>query len=231
MAEKKLKNKVEQVVEKKRFDNLPEAIDYLKSCSETNKRKFVETFDLAINSNIDTKTNQTVRGSATLPAGTGKDIKVVVFTDDEKLQKEALAAGAIMAGLEDLITKINDGFLGFDYCIATPDAMKSLSKAAKKLGPRGLMPIPKNENITNDVKKAVEEARKGKVNFKNDKSGIIHAGVGKVNFSTEDLKSNIMAVLNAVKYLKPEGLKGKYLKSMFLSTTMGPSVEVSVDNL
>jgi large subunit ribosomal protein L1 len=241
MADKKVKTtdkvkKVKTVVEKKKFDDLVGAINYLKSFSEGQaeggkKRKFVETFDIAVNLGLDIKLNQVVRGSVILPAGTGKDVRVIVFTDEESLQQEALSAGAIMVGLDDLMDKINAGFLDFDYCIATPEAMKVLSKVAKKLGPRGLMPNPKNGNITKDIKKAVNEARKGKVNFKNDKYGIVHVGAGKINFSAEDLKKNVEVILSAIKDLKPEGIKGKYIKSLFVSTTMGPSVEIASDNL
>lgn len=231
MVEKKIKKVKEKQVERKKFNNLTDAIGYLKSNSEEKKRNFVETLDVVLNLGIDTKSNQNVRGSAILPAGSGKNVRVIVFTDDEKLQKEALSAGAEKAGLDDLIDKINEGFLDFDYCIATPDAMKSLSKVAKKLGPKGLMPNPKNGNITTNIKKAIEEVKKGKVNFKNEKCGIVQVIAGKINFSTQDLKSNVESVLNTVKDLKPEGLKGKYVKSLFLSTTMGPSVEVSVENL
>jgi large subunit ribosomal protein L1 len=225
------KVKKEEIV-KQKFPKLGEAIDYLQKASKEKERKFVETLDVILNLGIDSKqSSQNIRGSVELPAGTGKEVKIVVFTDDESLQKEALRAGAIKAGLDELIDEINGGFLGFDYCIATPEAMKSLSKVAKKLGPRGLMPNPKNGNITKDIKKAVEVAKKGKINFKNDKYGIVHTGVGKINFSKADLEKNILSVLASIKELKPESLKGKYLKSMFLSTTMGPSVEVSIENL
>ena len=217
---------------KQKFAELGEAIEFLKKASEEKKRKFVETLDVVLNLGIDSKqSNQNIRGSVELPAGSGKEVRVIVFTDDEALQKEALSAGALKAGLDELIDEINAGFLGFDYCVATPDAMRSLSKAAKKLGPRGLMPNPKNGNITKDIKKAVEAAKKGKVNFKNDKYGIVHVGVGKINFKTADLEKNISAVFGSIKELKPESLKGKYLKSIFLSTTMGPSVEVGIENL
>jgi len=226
-----VKVKKEEIV-KQKFAKLGEAVDYLQKASKEKERKFVETLDVILNLGIDSKqSNQNIRGSVELPAGTGKEVKIIVFTDDEALQKEALSAGAIKTGLDELIEEINSGFLGFDYCIATPEAMKSLSKVAKKLGPRGLMPNPKNGNITKDIKKAVEVAKKGKVNFKNDKYGIVHVGVGKINFSIEDLKKNILAVFASVKELKPESLKGKYLKSVFLSTTMGPSVEVSIESL
>jgi large subunit ribosomal protein L1 len=169
--------------------------------------------------------------SVPLPAGNGKDVRVVVFTDDTVLAEQALKAGAIRAGLNDLMTEIENGFLDFDYCIATPSVMKNLSKVAKKLGPRGLMPNPKLGNITDDVITVLNQARKGKVNLKNDKAGIIHACVGKINFNNEDLIANIKAVINTIKEAKPEVVKGRFIKSVYLSTTMGPSVAVKLETL
>lgn len=207
-----------------------EAIELLKKACQEKQRKFVENVDLAVNLTIDSKqTNQNVRGSVSLPAGSGKSVKIIAFTEDESLQKEALSAGAIMAGMEDLMAKIEGGFLGFDYIIATPDAMKKMGKIAKILGPRGLMPNPKNGNITNEMGKVIKEVMKGKVDFKNDKFGIVHVGVGKINFSTEDLLSNIKAVISALKDAKPEGSKGKYMKNIYLTSTMGPSFMISMD--
>ena len=127
------------------------------------------------------------------------------------------------------MAKIEGGFLGFDYVVATPESMKKMSKIAKVLGPRGLMPNPKNGNITKDIGKVVKEILKGKVDFKNDKFGIVHVGVGKINFSTEDLVNNIRAVITALKEAKPEGVKGKFIKNIFLTSTMGPSFIVNVD--
>ena len=133
--------------------------------------------------------------------------------------------------MSDLAKEIEDGFLGFDYCVATPSAMKSLGKVAKILGPRGLMPNPKNGNISDDVETVVKQAIKGKINFKNDKYGIVHVLAGKINFSDDDLISNIKAIISAVKEAKPESIKGKYIKSVYLSTTMGPSVALDIDNI
>lgn len=207
-----------------------EALELLKKACQEKQRKFVENVDLAINLTLDTKqTDQNIRGSVSLPAGSGKEVKVIVFTADEAAQKEALAAGALMAGMDELMTKIEGGFLGFDYCVATPEAMKKMGKIAKILGPRGLMPNPKNGNITTDVVKVVKEILKGKVDFKNDKFGIVHVGVGKINFTTEDLVSNIKAVISALKEIKPESIKGKYIKNIYLTSTMGPSFMISID--
>ena len=218
-------------MENKEIFDVATAVNLVKQNSEKKARKFVETVDLVFNLAIDPKqSNQNIRGSVALPAGSGKKVRVIVFTDDESLQKEALDAGAVKAGLGELMADIESGFMDFDYCIATPDAMKSLSKVAKKLGPRGLMPNPKNGNVTNDVAEVTKQALKGKVNYKNDKFGIVHTIVGKINFSKEDLLSNIKAVVNAVKESKPEAIKGKYIKSVYLTTTMGPSVPVDITN-
>ena len=218
-------------MEEKKIYDIATAVNLVKENSEKKPRKFVETVDLVFNLNIDPKqSNQNIRGSVALPAGSGKSVKVIVFTDDESLQKEAIKAGAVKAGLTELMAEIEGGYLDFDYCIATPSSMKSLSKVAKKLGPRGLMPNPKNGNVTDDVVGAIKLALKGKVNFKNDKFGIVHTMVGKVNFSNEDLMSNIKAVINAIKEAKPEVIKGKYIKSVYLTTTMGPSVGVDIMN-
>lgn len=206
------------------------AIKTVKENAKSKQRKFVETVDLVFNLNIDAKqSNQNIRGSVALPAGTGKDVKIIVFTDVEALQKDAIKAGAVKAGLEELMTEIENGFMDFDYCIATPDAMKKIGKIARKLGPRGLMPNPKNGNITNDVIEAINVAKKGKINFKNDKYGIVHTIVGKVDFSDNDLMVNIKAVISAIKEVKPEVLKNKYIKSVFLTTTMGPSVAIDIE--
>lgn len=210
--------------------DIASAVKLVKENSTNKARKFVEAVDLIFNLNIDARqSNQNIRGAVALPAGTGKTIKIIVFTDDESLQKDALKAGAVKAGLEELMAEIEAGYMDFDYCIATPDAMKKLSKVAKKLGPRGLMPNPKTGNVTNDVVEAINVAMKGKINYKNDKFGIVHTMVGKVNFTDSDLISNIKAVVSAIKESKPEAVKGKYIKSVYLSTTMGPSVAVDIE--
>lgn len=225
---KKINNKAEEV----KLLNLDEAIDSLKANSEKKKRKFVETVEIVFNLGIDIKqSNQNLRGSVALPAGTGKKVKIIVVTPDESLQKEALKAGASVAGMDELIEKINKGFLDFDACVASPDAMRSLSKAAKKLGPRGLMPNPKTGTVTKDVVNAVKGILKGKANFKNDKFGIVHMVAGKINFAKKDLLANLKAIVTAIKEAKPEGVKGKFIKSVFLTTTMGSSVGIDIDKL
>ena len=212
--------------------SLEEAVKKVQELNKTEGKKFVESVDIAINLGIDAKqSDQSVKGSLVLPAGSGKKVKVLVFTANEDIKKTAIDAGAAYAGLEDMVAKIEGGFLDFDCCIATPDIMQKISKVAKKLGPRGLMPSPKNGTVTTDIKKAVDEALKGRVDFKNDKAGTIHCLVGKVNFDVKDLVSNIKAVVKAVKDAKPESAKGKYIKNFFISTTMGSSVEVRIDSL
>ncbi len=212
--------------------SLEEAVRKVQEMGGTKKRKFLESVDIAINLGIDAKqSDQAVKGSVLLPNGSGKKVKVIVFSADEDQKKLALEAGAAVVGLEDLVAKIEGGFLDFDCCIATPDVMQKISKVAKKLGPRGLMPSPKNGTVTTDVKKAVSDALKGKVNFKNDKAGTVHCLIGKVNFDTNALIENINAVVKAIKDVKPESSKGKFIKEFYLNTTMGPSVQVAADSL
>lgn len=211
---------------------LEEGIQKLQELSKEKQRKFVESLDIALNLGIDAKqSNQTVKGSTLLPNGSGKDVKVIVFTDSEEEQKLALKEGAKFAGLDDLIAKVNDGFVDFDCCIATPTVMPKISKVAKKLGPRGLMPSPKNGTVTSDIKKAISDALKGKIDFKNDKAGTVHCLAGKINFETKALVENVENILKAVKELKPESSKGKFIKELFLSTTMGPSVQIDVSSI
>ncbi|MBM3590706.1 MAG: 50S ribosomal protein L1 [Alphaproteobacteria bacterium] len=225
------KNK-KQTHDKLSANSLEDAIKKIKELSALKKRKFIESIDLAVNLGIDAKqSDQSVKGSILLPNGSGKKIKVIVFTGNEELQKIANDSGALMSGLDDLILKIDGGFLDFDCCIATPDVMQKISKVAKKLGPRGLMPSPKNGTVTNDIKKALSDAIKGKADFKNDKGGTVHCLIGKVNFETEHLLENVRAVIKAIKDAKPENAKGKYIKAFYLNSTMGPSIEVSVESI
>jgi large subunit ribosomal protein L1 len=229
---KKVKAKKVQEIVKYSAATIEEAIKKIQELSETKKRKFVESIDVAANLGIDAKqSDQTVKGSVLLPHGSGKKVKVIVFAANENQRKDALEAGAVMAGLEDLVAKIEEGFLDFDVCVATPDVMQKISKVAKKLGPRGLMPSPKNGTVTADVKKAVTDAIKGKVDFKNDKAGTVHCLIGKVDFASESLVENIKAVVKAIKESKPESAKGKFIKEFYLNSTMGPSVQVALESL
>ncbi len=221
-----------QKVEKHLAANLEEAVKKIQEMSAINKRKFNESVDIAVNLGIDAKqSDQAVKGSILLPNGSGKKVRVIVFSANEDQKKVALEVGAIMVGLEDLVAKIEGGFLDFDCCVATPDVMQKISKVARKLGPRGLMPSPKNGTVTTDVKKAVLDALKGKADFKNDKAGTVHCLVGKVDFAAKDLIENIKAVTKAIKDIKPESSKGKFIKEFYLNTTMGQSVQVATEGL
>lgn len=232
MTEKKKKIKKVEQVEKYSAASLEDAIKKVQELAVAKKRKFVESLDIAVNLGIDAKqTDQTVKGSVLLPNGSGKKVKVIVFAANEDQRKTALEAGAIMAGLEDLVAKIEEGFLDFDVCVATPDVMQKISKVAKKLGPRGLMPSPKNGTVTADVKKAVSDALKGKVNFKNDKAGTVHCLIGKLDFDANALLENTKAIIKAIKDAKPENAKGKFIKEFYFNSTMGPSVQVATDSL
>ena len=212
--------------------NLEEALKKVLELSQISAKKFIESVDIAVNLGIDAKqSDQSVKGSIVLPHGSGKKIKVLVFAANDEIKNIALSAGAAFAGLEDLVTKIEGGFLDFDCCVATPDVMQKISKVAKKLGPRGLMPSPKNGSVTNDVKKAVEDSLKGKIDFKNDKAGTIHCLVGKVNFEFEALLANLKAVIKAIKDSKPESSKGKFIKECYINSTMGQAVKVTTQSL
>lgn len=219
-------------VEQYQANDLESGIKKIQELAAAKKRNFIESVDLALNLGIDAKqSDQAVKGSVLLPHGSGKKVKVIVFSASEEQRKVALEAGAVEAGLEDLVAKIEAGFLDFDCCVATPDVMQKISKVAKKLGPRGLMPSPKNGTVTTDVKKAVSDAMKGKVDFKNDKAGTVHCMVGKVSFDVVALIENSKAVIKAIKDSKPESSKGKFIKEFYLNSTMGPSVKVAIDSL
>ena len=225
------KNKKLEKLEKYTAPTFEEGIKKVKELAGVKTRKFIESVDIAVNLGIDTKqTDQTVKGSVLLPNGSGKKVKVAVFVANDDQKKLALDSGASIAGLEDLMAKIEGGFFDFDCCIATPDVMQKISKIARKLGPRGLMPSPKNGTVTTDIKKAITEALKGKVDFKNDKGGTVHCLVGKVNFEDGALIENAKAILKAIKDAKPEGSKGKFVKEFYLSSTMGPSVQVALES-
>jgi large subunit ribosomal protein L1 len=215
--------KVKAQIEPGKRYTLQEAIDLSIS---TSRAKFDETVDTAVRLGVNpAHADQMVRGSVVLPHGLGKTVRVLVFAKGEK-EKEALDAGADVVGAEDLIEKIRGGWLEFDKAVATPDMMGNVGKIGKILGPRGLMPNPKVGTVTFDVAKAVEELKAGKVEFRVEKAGIVHSPVGKVSFGVEKLRENIAALLEMIVKLKPASSKGVYMRSISISTTMGPGIKV-----
>jgi large subunit ribosomal protein L1 len=204
-----------------------EAVALIKANSNA---KFDETLEIAMNLGVDPRhADQMVRGVVGLPNGTGKTVRVAVFARGPKAD-EATAAGADIVGAEDLMETIQSGKIDFDRCIATPDMMPIVGRLGKVLGPRNLMPNPKVGTVTMDVKQAVEDAKGGQVQFKAEKAGVVHAGIGKVSFDDAKLVENIKAFVDAVAKAKPTGSKGTYMKKIALSSTMGPGVSISVDD-
>lgn len=198
----------------------------IKLAKETKSAKFDETVDLAFRLGVDPRhADQMIRGALALPAGTGKSVRVVAITSGSKVD-EATAAGADHAGGDDIITKIAGGWLDFDRVIASPDMMSKLGKVARLLGPRGLMPNPKLGTVTTDIAAAVKEQKAGKVEYRTEKTGIIHVPIGKTSFTAEQLKANYTAVVGAIVKAKPASAKGTYIKSLTLSTTMGPGIKI-----
>ncbi len=193
--------------------------------------KFDESVDIAINLGIDVKKNdQQVRGAVLLPHGTGKEVKILVFAKGEK-EREALTAGADYVGQEDMITKVQQGFMDFNRVVATPDMMASIGKLGKILGPRGLMPNSKVGTVTFEIGKVVKELKEGKIEFKAEKNGIIHASLGKISFGPLKLKDNCMALIEMVNRLKPASSKGVYIKRISLSSTMGIGINLDIIKL
>ena len=202
---------------------LKEAVELVKQAAH---KKFDESVDLAIRLGVDPKrSDQMVRGTTLLPHGTGKKVRVLVFAKGEK-EQEARSAGADYVGADDLMEKIKGGWMEFDQAIATPDLMGSVGKLGKVLGPRGLMPNPKTGTVTFEVAKAIAEIRKGRVEYKLEKAGIVHVLVGKVSFDAKSLYDNAFAVIESVVKAKPASCKGRYLQSVTLSSTMGPGVRL-----
>ena len=205
-------------------------IEAVKLVKERAKAKFDETIEIAVNLNVDPRhADQMVRGVISLPHGTGKSLKVAVFAKGDKADA-AKAAGADIVGAEDLADQIQAGKIEFDRCIATPDMMPIVGRLGKILGPRNLMPNPRVGTVTMDVADAVKAAKGGEVQFKVEKAGVIHAGIGKVSFDEAKLAENVRAFVSAVSKAKPSGAKGAYLKKVSLSSTMGPGVSVDVEN-
>lgn len=219
---KKYKNAIFQIEKHKKY-SLKEAIENIK---KTSFADFDESVDMAVKLGIDPRrSDQNVRGSVVLPRGSGKKVRVIVFAKGEK-EKEAHEAGADYVGLDDLISKIEKGWLDFDRAVATNDAMSAVSKLGRILGPRGLMPNPKTGTVTFNIARAVKEIKAGKVEFKTDKGGIVHIPLGKMSFNINDLLENTRAFLETLVKLKPESSKGQYLRGMAISSTMGPGIAI-----
>ncbi|MDR1663191.1 MAG: 50S ribosomal protein L1 [Endomicrobium sp.] len=220
---KKKSNEVVQLVDKSKIYILNDAVSLVK---ETVRAKFDETIEVHIRLGIDPKqSDQIVRGTVSLPHGIGKTRRIAVLVKGEK-QKEAEKAGADIVGYDDLIESISNGSLGFDILVATPDAMKDLSKVAKILVSKGLMPNPRSGTVTFDIGVTVKELKKGRVEYKSDSFGIIHVPVGKASFDKEKLIDNIKALVEAVLKAKPSNSRGRYIKSISISSTMGPGIYV-----
>ncbi len=215
-------------VDKNTEYDLKDAISLIKNFKAC---KFDESVDIAINLGVDPKhADQLVRGTVSLPNGTGKDVKVIVLTKDSDKVEEAKKAGSDDAGFDELFSKIQKGWVEFDVMVATPEVMPEIGKLGRVLGPRGLMPNPKTGTVTNDVNKAVSEVKAGKVEYRVDKNGIVHVSVGKISFEEDKIFENIKALMEAVLKSKPIGLKGTYFKKFTISTTMGPGLKVNKSN-
>src|SRR6201996_3646930 len=228
MAKNKRLAAAQKQVDRGKSYPLDEAIALIKSLS---KAKFDETIELSMNLGIDPRhADQMVRGLTSLPNGTGKTVRVGVFARGAKAE-EALAAGADVVGADDLAEKVQAGEIAFDRCIATPDMMGTVGRLGKILGPRGLMPNPRLGTVTMDVKGAITAAKSGQVEYRAEKAGIVHAGIGKASFEDEKLLENAKALVDAVQKAKPTGAKGTYMKKIAVSSTMGPGIRVDVASL
>ncbi len=214
---------ISQKIDPKKYYSIEEAVELAK---QTATAKFTESVDIAVKLGVDPKkADQAVRGTVSLPHGTGKEVRVLVIAKPPR-DEEAKAAGADHAGYLDYIQKIQQGWADVDVIIATPDVMGELGKLGKILGPRGLMPNPKSGTVTNDIAKAVKEVKAGKIEFRVDKAGIVHASIGKANFESQKLVDNINVFLSTVLRLRPATAKGQYIKGISLSSTMGPGIQI-----
>ena len=208
------------------YSDIQEAISTLK---ETANTKFIESVELHANLNIDPKyADQQLRTTVTLPNGIGKVIKIAVLTNDENFS-EAKSAGADIVGNNDLIEDISQGNIQFDLLIATPNMMPKLAKLGRVLGPKGLMPSPKSGTVTSNIESTLIEFKKGKFEYKADKTGVVHVSFGKINFTTEQLIENLTELYKSIEQNRPSGVKGKYFKSLFICTSMGPSIKLDLD--
>ena len=224
----KRSQKINALIEQGRFYRVADAVNLVK---QTASAKFDETVEVAITLGVNArKSDQNVRGSALLPRGLGKTIRVAVFASGERAQ-EAQAAGADIVGLEDLIEDIKNDKIEFDACIAEPDAMRLVASVGRKLGPRGLMPNPKTGTVRSDITQAVKESKAGKVDFRIDRAGIVHCGIGKASFEADALTENLIELMRALKRAQPASAKGQYIRKVSLSTTMGPGIPVDATEL
>jgi len=225
----KVSNRVEKIrqkVELKEY-RAKEALQLLK---DTATAKFDESIEAHISLKLDTKyADQQLRTTIVLPKGTGKKVRIAVLAEGEKA-KEALSAGADIAGGQDLISDIMKGMLDFDRLIATPDLMPSIAKLGKVLGPRGLMPSPKSGTVTSDVESAINEFKKGKLEYRADKTGVVHLNFGKASFSLDDMLANLEALQESIDKNRPSGVKGKYWRSFYICSTMGPSIQLNISD-
>ena len=208
--------------------SLDEAVKLIKSCSPA---KFDETIDLSVNLGVDPRhADQIVRGTVSMPNGTGKDVTILVLAKGDAVDK-ATAAGANFVGSDEFLEKIKSGWTDIHVIVATPEMMPELGKHGRVLGPRGLMPNPKTGTVTNDVEKAVKEIKSGKIEFKVEKNGIVHAGVAKMSFDEDKIAENITAFIDAIKKAKPSGVKGVYMKKVTVSSTMGPGLKLDHEKI
>ena len=224
----KRKRAIREKIEPGKQYPLEEAVNLLKECATA---KFNESIEVAVNLGIDAKkSDQAVRGATNLPHGTGKSVRVAVFTSGDNADK-ATAAGADLVGMEDLAEKVKAGEMDFDVVIASPDAMRVVGQLGQILGPRGLMPNPKTGTVTPDIETAVQNAKAGQVQYRTDKNGIVHGGIGKIDFELQAIKENLEAVLADLRKAKPAASKGIYMKKVTLSTTMGPGLTIDTSSL
>ncbi len=227
----KISKNRKNLINKFETDKIYEPLEAIKILKESSYVKFDESLEVAINLRIDSnKTEQNIKGVINLPKGTGKKTRIAVMAKGENA-KVASESGADLVGDDDLAKKVSEGKIDFDLLIATPDMMPTIGKIGKILGPKGLMPNPKLGTVTQDVKLAIENAKKGQIQYKNDKAGIVHAGIGKLNFTEEDLLENLKAFYSSISKSKPDAVKGSFIKKVSIASTMGFGLEINSSSL